>query len=298
MNVLLQNPNNLQGNPPLLPSSKVITVTPALAKTWLEQMIKDQRKPAESVVLKYSRAMKQGTWIVSAPLSFDVNGLLIDGQHRLLAVVKSGCNVDFLVVFNLPSSAINGIDVGTPRTAANLANLQGMFVGTAHFSILNSCFYGFESDALPPSMSKQEQVDMLKKHYEAIDFAARKYGNSGRVTYAPFLAPVARAYYSENHLRLEQFMKVLNTGYSVSDNPNDDSAAIALRNLYFKERQNTVTRLNAGSTKRTHDFRKGVTALKNFILRNPVKMVKESTTNVFPVEDFDAWWKSKNQNAA
>lgn len=293
MSSLSQNLASLQDKTPLYPSSKVITVTPAMAKIWLEAMIKDQRKPSESVVLKYSRAMKSGSWILSTPLSFNSDGFLIDGQHRLLAVIKSGCSVDFIVMFNLPASAINGIDVGTPRTAANLANLQGLQVGTGHFSILNSCFYGFESDALPPAMSKQEQVEVMKKHYDAIDFAAKRMGSSGRVTYAPFLAPVARAYYSENHLRLEQFMKVLHSGYSVSENPNDDAAAIALRNLYFKERQNTAIRLNAGSTKRTHDFRKATTALKNFILRNPLKMVKETTTNVFPVADFDAWWKNK-----
>jgi len=292
MSLLSQNLDNSQDKPPLRPSLKLITVTPALAKTWLEQMVKDQRKPADSVVLKYSRAMKQGNWIVSAPLSFNSDGFLIDGQHRLLAVIKSGCSIDFAVMFNLPVSAINGIDVGNPRTAANLANLQGLHVSPSYFSVLNSCFYGFESDALPPSLSKQEQVEMLKKHYDAIDFVARGQGG-GRVTYAPFLAPVARAYYSENHLRLEQFLKVLHNGYTVSENPNDDAAAIALRNLYFKERQNTVIRINAGSTKRTHDFRKATTALKNFILRNPIKMVKESTTNVFPVDDFDAWWKNK-----
>lgn len=270
-------------------SSKLISVTPVIAKEWLLLMVEHQRTLSEKVVAKYARAMSQGAWTLSAPLMFDVDGKLIDGQHRLSAVIKSDRAVDFTVLFNMPKNAINGIDLGATRTTSHLAHLQGVSLTNSHISVLNSSLYSTYTDLFPPTLSKQEQVDLGKKHIEALSFASKRVCPS-YVSYAPFLAPVARAFYSENHLRLEQFLSVLHTGYTVSATPDDDMAAIALRNLYFRERQNSAIRLNGGSLKRIHDYRKATSALKNFILRKPVKKIQETSLNIFPVADFDAWW--------
>ncbi|MBD2316670.1 hypothetical protein [Phormidium tenue] len=293
MSQLSQNPDSLQSTASKIISSEVVTVTPSVAKTWLDLMIGNQRRPSEKVVNRYAKAMKSGQWSLGSAISFCSEGFLIDGQHRLLAVAKSGCNIDFIVIRGLPSNAIYGIDMGMPRSSVNLASLEGLSVTSIHLSILNCCFFGFDSDGLPPSLSKFDQVEALKKHFDAIEFACKRFNANGRITYAPFLAPVAKAYYSENHLRLEQFLKVLHTGFPVSANAEEDSAAISLRNLYFKERNLVAMRLNNGSTKRMHDYRKATTVLKNFILRKPLKLIKETTSNIFPVKDFDAWWKDK-----
>ena len=55
-------------------TSNVVTVTPDIAKKWLESMIENQRSPSERAILKYSRAMTQGKWKTASPLSFSQKG--------------------------------------------------------------------------------------------------------------------------------------------------------------------------------------------------------------------------------
>lgn len=279
-------------------TSNVVTVTPDIAKEWLESMIENQRSPSERAILKYSRAMTQGKWKTAAPLSFSQDGHLIDGQHRLLAVIKANRPIEFVVLRGLASDSIEAIDMGVVRTSAHLAKLQGLSITGKHISLLNCCLFNPTNAATtrPPSYSKQEQVELANIHFDALDFALRK-KNDLSVDYAPYLAPVARAYYSENRLRLEQFLQVLHSGYAVSENPSDDTAAIALRNLHFKNRQNSI-RVTGGVECRIQAFKTASNALANFILRKPVKVLKESSFNHFPVASFDEWWKSRNQNAA
>lgn len=277
-------------------TSNVVTVSPELAKKWLEGMVENQRKPSERSVVKYSRAMSQGAWETASPLSFDSEGRLIDGQHRLLAVIRANRSVDFIVLRGLSKSAIHALDMGVNRTAAHLARLKGLSITNNHLAILNCCFYSVSNGGKYPVFSKQEQVYYAEKHFEALDFATKKQCDS-HVSYSPYLAPVARAYYSENHKRLEQFLQVLHTGFTISENPMDDSAAIALRNLYFKNK-GIAGRLNGGDAMRIQSVKVASNALANFILRKSVKVAKESSVNHFPVADFDEWWKDKQQSAA
>jgi hypothetical protein len=52
------------------------------------------------------------------------DGIVIDGQHRLLAVIKSGTTQRLLVVSNLPLSAQDTVDVGAKRTFGDVLKLR------------------------------------------------------------------------------------------------------------------------------------------------------------------------------
>ena len=58
-------------------------------------------------------------------IKFDWNGRLIDGQHRLLAVVASGSHVRFLVVRGLAPDAQRYLDTGSKRSAADALRMAG-----------------------------------------------------------------------------------------------------------------------------------------------------------------------------
>src|SRR5437870_5147015 len=69
-------------------------VGPELATRWLEGNVHN-RKLREDVVARYARDMKAGRWLLThEPIAFNKNGdTLVDGQHRLWAVVESGATV-------------------------------------------------------------------------------------------------------------------------------------------------------------------------------------------------------------
>lgn len=77
---------------------KKVRYTPEMAKAVLANMGAN-RSPSESVVQNYARLMRHSGWKCDPLLAlrFNSDGQLIDGQHRMLAVIQAGVSVDFYV---------------------------------------------------------------------------------------------------------------------------------------------------------------------------------------------------------
>jgi hypothetical protein len=69
-----------------------------------------------------------------ATIVFGDDGMLLDGQHRLMACAESGLPFIAIVVRGLPSSAQDNIDVNVPRSVGDILQLNGVqnavFLGT------------------------------------------------------------------------------------------------------------------------------------------------------------------------
>lgn len=75
-----------------------VCVTPEMAAEWLDRLCAKQRNMDNQTVAKYARAIRSGEWLLThQAIAFDVRGFLIDGQHRLTAVVQTGATVDMIV---------------------------------------------------------------------------------------------------------------------------------------------------------------------------------------------------------
>jgi len=91
------------------------TITPQFAIDILENHNPLNRNVSENVVQAYANDMKNERWLLTHQgIAFDVNGNLVDGQHRLWAVVFSGKEVLMNVTRGLPvSETKNGIEMKT-----------------------------------------------------------------------------------------------------------------------------------------------------------------------------------------
>ena len=58
-------------------------------------------------------------------IRFDVDANLIDGQHRIKAIIESGVTLPFVVVFGLDPKAKHALDMGRRRSAADVLALKG-----------------------------------------------------------------------------------------------------------------------------------------------------------------------------
>lgn len=68
-------------------------VTPALAKQWLEKNT-NNRNVNFAKVKKMAKDMREGHWDTTHQgIAIATDGTLVDGQHRLMAVVESGVTV-------------------------------------------------------------------------------------------------------------------------------------------------------------------------------------------------------------
>lgn len=100
-------------------------VTPELAAEWLARNTHNRRLNSDTVA-KYARDMVEGRWVFTGDtITFDTNGSLQDGQHRLAAIVKSGVATQFIVVHGLSPEAIYHVDIGRPRSLADQLSLAG-----------------------------------------------------------------------------------------------------------------------------------------------------------------------------
>lgn len=106
--------------------TQIENVTPSLAAAWLERNTSN-RPLRISRVEAHVEAMKRGEWKFNGdPIRFAIDGTLLDGQHRLSAVVKSGIAQKFVVINGLPSDVFSTIDIGSNRGASDILALSGM----------------------------------------------------------------------------------------------------------------------------------------------------------------------------
>lgn len=100
-------------------------VTPAIAEKWLGKNTHN-RKINERIVAAMVRDMENGNWLDNgATITFSDKGVLLDGQHRLTAVVESGVSIQAIIVRGAKAEAQHTMDTGAKRTLANALQLRG-----------------------------------------------------------------------------------------------------------------------------------------------------------------------------
>lgn len=105
--------------------TEIMDVTPAQAEEWLKGNVSNRRLSDRTVAL-YARDMKAGRWLMNGEaLQIAVDGTLLNGQHRLWAIIRSGLTIKMLVIFNLPVSARATMDAGKKRTHVDNLALDG-----------------------------------------------------------------------------------------------------------------------------------------------------------------------------
>lgn len=114
--------------------TKTLIVTPDMAAAFLADNAKFQRKVRWSVVKSLQEAMVRGEWkLTHQGIAFDINGKLIDGQHRLLAVQRSGVSVPMSVTTNVDTETFKVLDIGARRSTGDLLNIGTREAGIVAF---------------------------------------------------------------------------------------------------------------------------------------------------------------------
>ena len=106
-------------------------VNPALASTFLAES-KGNRRVKPNTVDSYARDMANGDWLTNHQgIAFDEAGALIDGHHRLLAMVQAKATLTLLVSRGWPakpkgrkSTTMDTVDRGVVRSLADQLELQ------------------------------------------------------------------------------------------------------------------------------------------------------------------------------
>lgn len=112
---------------------EVMKVTPAIAQEWLNSNTDHNRKISSTTVNRYAQDMIRGKWLITGEaIKFDQGGRLIDGQHRLAAVVASKQTVDMCVIRDLAADTMLVIDTGRSRSAGDALSISELGGGYAN----------------------------------------------------------------------------------------------------------------------------------------------------------------------
>lgn len=104
---------------------KVEMVTPEMARKYLGYNLAN-RGIRPRVVAVYALDMAQGNWrFTGDPIRFARNGQLLDGQHRLAAIIESGTTQQMVIVRNLLMTSQLNIDTGVKRNFADYLKFAG-----------------------------------------------------------------------------------------------------------------------------------------------------------------------------
>jgi len=89
-------------------------------------------------VRELSGAMQRGEWELNGEtIKIADDGMLLDGQHRLEAIVHSGVTIETVVVRGLPLVAQDTVDTGRRRRLADVLSLEGYPDANALAAALN-----------------------------------------------------------------------------------------------------------------------------------------------------------------
>lgn len=105
-----------------------VFITPDFAKSILSTGNINNRRIAEPVVKRYAKQMANGAWREDTcePIKIAESGRLLDGQHRLLAIVRANTGVYLHVATGLNENIFDVIDTGKKRTGGDAISMLGV----------------------------------------------------------------------------------------------------------------------------------------------------------------------------
>lgn len=156
-----------------------VDVTPDMAKDMLERnLVNRTLKPGRAQ--RYANAMMSGNWpFVVDPIRVTEDYEILDGQHRLTAVMLSGCTVRMLIVSGIPREHQRFMDAGRVRTASDDIHMLGLknstIVGSTArllLTITNEPAEGEEWDREVRVGAYSGKVTAVSR-YEVVDYAEK-----------------------------------------------------------------------------------------------------------------------------
>lgn len=161
----------------MIENVELVKMTPASAKKLLES--NESNRPLNRRALeKCFSAMDEGEWKFNGDtIKIGKSGRLLDGQHRLNAIVLSGKPATLLVVKNLDDDVFDTIDTGKNRSAGDVLSISGYKNATVVASI--GRWYGYLNGLFKPSdtVTHHKIREIVEAHPGMAHWATRYAGS-------------------------------------------------------------------------------------------------------------------------
>ncbi len=189
------------------------TIDPPMAARYMEHNT-GNRRLSDAHVEAIARDIAQDRWMFNAqPICFSAAGRLLNGQHRLRAVIRAGRAIEVPVVRGLEEAAYATYDFH-PRRHAELGDPLDSFGDQALARAMANLLWRRESKALSTRNAKATAAEIqaivaANPRLLLLRGFARKMGQFGRASVIGYAAYVMER---DNPTLAARFLKALETG--------------------------------------------------------------------------------------
>ena len=223
---------------------EIVRMTPKMATELLEKNgpdlgnIQRNRRIADKTIQRYAADMEKGYWKLNGQtVKISDNGRLIDGQHRLFGVVRSGRTVTMLVARGIDQATFTTFDNGASTSFGDY--LRGLEV-PYHTSIAGAARIVWlqQNDRLGEGWgpSKSDLLATWKQHPEIGRYgAAASTHELRRLLNRHIVMSVFYMLSTHSRAKAEAFLEKLRSGVNLS--AGDPALALRARLIALREGQ-------------------------------------------------------------
>lgn len=222
-NVLTDALNKIQGAPAAHRQKDVtyhkVKMTPAMAQAILASQEPDANRRLDVFqVTRLVDLIRSGKWEEDVDsVKLTKAGRLVDGQHRLHAVIQTGKTLTMLVAYGIPESVIKFVDTGKRRTTGQTLQILGSRIPAirlaaanllAHFERLATlqADNAVRITARFPALDPDSVIEVLKRYdAELTSMASVLNEYNAAAVYAPLVYAAHR--YPEAAKKAMEFIK-------------------------------------------------------------------------------------------
>jgi hypothetical protein len=252
------------------------TITPVKAAQILE--LSERNRPLQSNwVRRLSASMKSGEWALNGEsIKFSTEKKLIDGQHRLAAIVASGVTISIVVLYDVAPEAFDTLDQIKRRSASDVFAMTGEKNVNALAAVLRTILSierimrggAYNEFYSTPQIEKALDVHPLAR--DIVNFSARH--SYGKVFTSPLLGVLTLAAEKHGEEMAQTFLLKLIKG---------DSLAIGSPILALRERLQEMNRPGTRLTAMVVAVL-ATKAWNAYITKREMKLVRYSRDEAYP----------------
>lgn len=216
------------------------TITPETAREYLKFNTNNYRSINKFRVMSYASDMKNGKWQLNGEaIKFDETGKLIDGQHRLQAIVIANVPVEMLVIRGV-EEGVNLYDIGSTRSMGQIAKARGV-VGSGYTQVLAVANWMVANSNHHSGIGKAVVMQYAEDHTEDLERSVRyvSIGTKNPVCRKSAVAAAAYCLIRDGVAQDEigDFFRIANTG--LPHGHYDPSPALVYRNMVMENTSNS-----------------------------------------------------------
>ena len=196
-----------------------ILVTPEMAAAYLAAN-KRNRPLRKARVERYARDMSEGRWQMNGEtIIISDEGNLLNGQHRLEAVVKAAVPVWMMVTSGVPESAFSTMDAGLTRTAGDVLGMKGILNFNQVAAVARICLNYKDGVSLSTPRTNLEIEEAIELHPEIESYVSshNKIYNLTHSSIVIAICYIAQRFGEDTQNSVDDFVRGVSTGVNLDE---------------------------------------------------------------------------------